>query len=62
MTNHPWEILAYPKSRYTDKKPPDMIYLPSVELLQKMVIASALNKYGGVCTDENDILEKFIST
>ena len=33
-----------------------------VELLQKMVIASALNKYGGVCTDENDILEKFIST
>jgi hypothetical protein len=39
-----------------------MIYLPSVELLQKIVMASAQNKLGKACTDENDILEKFIST
>ena len=39
-----------------------MIYLPSVELLQKMILASAKNKYGARVTDENDILERFIST
>lgn len=39
-----------------------MIYLPSVELLQKMILASAKNKYGKIVTDENDILERFIST
>ena len=33
MTNHPWEVEAYPHCRYNDVKPPDMIYLPSVESL-----------------------------
>jgi hypothetical protein len=39
-----------------------MIYLPSVELLQKMILASAINKHGSIVKDEFDILERFIST
>ena len=39
-----------------------MIYLPSVALLQKMILAGAKNKHGRIVTDENDILERFIST
>jgi hypothetical protein len=39
-----------------------MIYLPSTELIQKMILASATNKHGKMINDENDILERFIST
>ena len=39
-----------------------MIYLPSVELLRKMILAGAKNKYGARTTEVNDILERFIST
>ena len=33
MVNHPWEESAYHESRMTPQKPPDMIYLPSKELI-----------------------------
>jgi hypothetical protein len=46
MVNNPWEVNSYPDARYFDEAPPTMIYLPSVELIQKMIIASAKNKYG----------------
>ena len=46
MVNNPWEVNSYPDARYIDEAPPTMIYLPSVELIQKMIIASAKNKYG----------------
>jgi hypothetical protein len=62
MTNHPWEVFAYPDSRLVPEKPPDMIYLPSVELIQKMIMASAKNKQGKIVGNEYDILERFIST
>jgi hypothetical protein len=33
MNTNPWEVLAYPKSRYEPNTSPKMLYLPSVELI-----------------------------
>ena len=38
-----------------------MIYIPSSELLSKMILACALKKSGDRIRDEYDILERFIS-
>ena len=62
MPTNAWEVNAYPDARYEADVPPKMIYLPSVELIQKMILASAKNKYGKIVNDANDILERFIST
>ena len=62
MVNHPFDTPAYEDCRFFKKSPPNMVYLPSVELTQKMILASAQNKYGKLINDEYDILERFIST
>ena len=38
-----------------------MIYIPSTELLSKMILASALKKSGLRIRDQYDILERFIT-
>lgn len=62
MCCHPWDVPAYPESRFNPDGPPNMIYLPSVDLVQKMILASGQNKSGKIINDANDILERFISS
>ena len=39
-----------------------MVYIPSIEILSKMILACSKSIGGGSVEDEFDILERFIST
>ena len=61
MTNHPWTTIAYDESRFSVHHAPMMIYMPSVDILQKMILACSKSVSGLLIQNEFDILERFIS-
>ena len=51
----------YHSERYKPEHPPLMIYLPSVDLLEKMIRATARGQLGRPISNFEDILEQFLS-
>jgi hypothetical protein len=57
IVNQKWDQLVYHPERYKPDHPPLMIYLPSKDLLEKMIKSTARGASGRPINNVEDILE-----